>query len=162
MMIDRPQASDIVASDLGIYPRKVPAYWGLSDRFDNPDLIRLHYGMRVGTGLAPVEIERRSWFDQAASLEADRDGFVRVGTGFTRPGEPPEWERFVFKGYQNPLGDAFVVRSSNTKYPSTVDISIAPDMTLSYGFDNRKAPETTWRSLYQRVLAFLDYLQMPR
>jgi hypothetical protein len=161
-MIDRPQPSDIVASTLGIEPRRVPAYWGPSDRLDGPDLIILDYGTGAGTGRPPLEIERQRWFEQAASLEPDREGFVRVGTGFTKPGEPPQWERFVYKGYRNALGDAFVVDSSNTTYPSSVGISFAPDMTLRYRFNNEKVPERAWWGLYQHVLAFLDHLQMPK
>jgi hypothetical protein len=85
-----------------------------------------------------------------------------VATGFAKPGERPQWERFVYKGYQNGLGDPLVIDSSNTAYPSTVSISLTQDMNILYRFNNKNFPENAWWNLYQRVLAFIDYLQTPK
>jgi hypothetical protein len=101
--------------------------------------------------------------DQAALLEADATGFVRIPEGFTKPGQPLAFESFIYKGYQNELGEPLLVKSSNEPlYPSTVTINLRPDVRFMCRFENRKFPRSTWWNLYQRVVAFLGYLQMPR
>jgi hypothetical protein len=159
--VSRPQPAPIVAMDLIIFPRyERSAQW---DRFalrDLPDFIRISYS--AGTRLLISEKHRRA-IEQAASMEPDQDGFVRIATGFTRPGEPPQWERFVYKDYLNVLGEPLVVESDNDHpFPSVVRITLQSDLRLEYRFDNRKFPREVWWDLYQRVVAFLDYLQVPK
>lgn len=102
----------------------------------------------------------KQMLEHAESLTADRYGFVRIATGFTRPGEPPTWERFLYKGYRTKYGEALVVQSSNLKgVHSSAGVRAGDDMRVQYLFNNEEFPESTWWELYQRVTAFLNYLQ---
>jgi hypothetical protein len=41
-------------------------------------------------------------------------------------------------------------------------MTLKEDLGMVYRFDNKEFPPNTWWSLYQRVLAFLDFLQKPK
>jgi hypothetical protein len=98
--------------------------------------------------------------EDAESLTADGYGFVRIDTGFAKPGEPPPRERFLYKGYRTQYGEALIVDSSNTSGVwSSAGIRARYDMRVQYLFSS---PESTWWDLHQHVLAFLDYLQTPK
>jgi hypothetical protein len=157
------QSAPIEATTLAFRPQNDWKPYGLREM---PEMVILQYVPR--TGPPPLDKQRKDWLDQAAALDPDGDGFVRVATGFTKPGEPPQWEAFLYKGYLNKFGEPLVVVSDNMDYPlgnrapSTVNITWHDDVGMEYRFDNRKFPRNTWWALYQRVLAFLDYLQMPK
>lgn len=98
--------------------------------------------------------------EDAESQTPDRYGFVRIATGFIKPGEPPTWERFLYKGYRTKYGEALIVDSSNTPGVwSSAGVRARDDMRVQYLFTS---PENTWWDLYQHVIAFLDYLQTPK
>ena len=114
-----------------------------------------------------IDPETKKWLDIAASQSADTDGFVRVWKGFAEPGQQPQSEKFLYKGYLNKLGHPLVVFSDNLKTPfenkgSRVDIAVERDLSLIYKFSNKKFPENTWWDLYKNTLAFLTYLQKPK
>jgi hypothetical protein len=160
-MVDRPQSTPIDASDLAIRPSAAAGNWGAFDRRDLPDLIGMIYAS--GAHRDPMLEVHRRWLDDAASQKGDESGFVRVATGFIKPGEPLQWERYVYKGYQSAYGEPLMVVSSNLSLiPSTVNISLYPDISIEYRFSNKKFPRSTWWNLYQRVVAFLDFLQTPK
>ena len=100
-------------------------------------------------------------------MPADGDGFVRVAVGFANPGEQPQSETYLYKGYKNEFGQPLVVVSNNqnlssdVRLASIVTIDPQPGLALIYYFDNRKFPKEAWWSLYQRVLRFIRLLQAP-
>jgi hypothetical protein len=156
-MVDKPQSAPIDARSLSIHLQFTPGQLGPFERRDLPDFIEII--SEVGPDRGLFEMYQHS-MDQAAPLQADATGFVRIATGFPKPGERPVWERYLYKGYQNELGEPLLVEASNdTLYPSTVTINLRPDVRFMYRFENRKFPRSTWWDLHQRVIAFLGYLQ---
>jgi hypothetical protein len=164
-MVQQPQPDAIHATALSIRPRED---WKPYGRRDLPELIRVGYAEGVVPLPPLLGMQRKQLLDEASSMKADGDGFVRVGVGSSEPGKQLASETFLYKGYLNNLGEPLVVLSNNTEtpfghhYPSSVTISPQADLGLQYRFDNKEFPENTWWPLYQRVLAFLDYLQTPK
>jgi hypothetical protein len=162
--VQEPQPNPIEARDLSIRP-----WWGWKPygKAELPDLIRLSHAA-PRTGRPPLNPEIKKWIEEAPSLKEDSDGFARVAVGFTKPGEQPAWEKFLYKGYANKLGEPLVVDSNNVEtpfgqhYPSSVTISLEDDLDLQYRFENKVFPESAWWPLYQRTLAFIDFLRMPK
>jgi len=108
-------------------------------------------------GYSPPESENKlsdkykRMIDDAESLTPDRYGFVRIAKGFERPGEPPTWERFVYKGYRTKYGEALIVESSNTSGVwSSAGVRTRDDVRIQYLFTS---PENTWWDLYEHVMA---------
>jgi hypothetical protein len=159
-MVDKPQSAPIDARSLSIHLQFTPVQLGPFERRDLPDFIEIISGVGPDRGL--FEMYQHS-MDQAALLQADPTGFVQIATGFTKPGERPVSERYLYKGYQNELGEPLLVEASNdTLYPSTVTINLRPDVRFMYRFEDRKFPRSTWWDLHQRVVAFLGYLEMSK
>jgi hypothetical protein len=113
----------------------------------------------------PPNSQLSKWLDKVASSAADDDGFVRVLAGFARPGEQPQTETFIYKGYRNDLGQPLVVISNNQdlspgfRLNSIVTIALQPGLVLTYYFDNRKFPKNEWWALYQRVCRFVRTIE---
>lgn len=107
--------------------------------------------------------EYKQMLEHAESLTPDHYGFVRIATGFAKPGEPPTWERFLYKGYRNEYGEALIVNSSNLKgVHSTAGFRASRDMRVQYLFSSDQFSESSWFDLHKRVMAFVDYLQTPK
>jgi hypothetical protein len=159
--VDKAHPGSIDATHIGIWPG---VYWQPYGARDLPKAIEII----SSSGRSPPDEQAKLWLDQAASQEPDSDGFVRVETGFANPGEAPQWETFLYKGYLNKVGEPLVIHSNNMETPhggrylSDVTIRTQPDLILAYHFDNEQFRKNTWWGLYQRVIAFIDYLQTPK
>ncbi len=157
---DTAQSGPIDASKLDIWPG---VYWQPYGARDLPRVIEIIYDSSHGR--SPLAEREKRRLDQAALREPDADGFVRVKSGFVEPGRPPQWETFLYKGYTNKIGEPLVVHSNNLEAPrgdrylSDVNIGTDSDLFLMYHFDNAKFPKSKWWPLYQKVLAFIDFLQ---
>lgn len=104
--------------------------------------------------------EYKRMIEEAEPLTPDRYGFVRIATGPTKPGEPPVWERFLYKGYRTKYGEALIVEARNTSGVwSSAGVRAGYDMRVQYLFTS---DESTWWDLHQHVMAFLDFLQTPK
>jgi hypothetical protein len=162
-MIQKPQAATIETDSVAFRPGED---WSPLSSRDLPDLIRFHYGRRYPN--SPLDQQLKQWLDAVASLAADEYGFSHVAVGSAKPDERPTSEILVYKGYLNEFGEPLVVQSDNLepipgkRFPSKVLIGIQTDITAEYRFNNKQFPESTWRDLYQHVLAFFDYLQKPK
>lgn len=164
----KPQAEPIDATELHfINPDRNSA---LQEQWADPlpSLIAVSSYADMPRDLAFLRPETKEWLEVAASQPADAYGFVRVWAGFSKPGQPPQSEKFLYKGYLNNVGQPLIVISDNIEtpfadhYPSSVFIPIERDLMLRYLFSNKKFPERTWWDLYQHTLAFVDYLQRPK
>jgi hypothetical protein len=159
-MLREPQPTAIDAAELLFSPGED---WQPYGRRELPDFIRIIYAPRDGP--PPLDAQTKKWIADSASLLPDNYGFVRVAVGFIKPGEGPNWEKFLYKGYLSKFGEPMVVTSDNTELspgyraPSIVNLTINVDMGIQYRFSNKKFPESTWWDLHQRTLAFVDYLQ---
>lgn len=160
--IDSPRPAPIASSELNISPKWARlAQWGPFAIRELPDLIRIYFG--TGPRIDPELDENRRWLDRANSMEADPSGFVRIATGFTKPGQRPQWERFIYKGYVNEFGWPLVVMSVNGILDeSVVEMKVRSDIIVSYHADRSRFERSKWWDLYRRVLAFLDFLEMPK
>lgn len=153
-------AQPIAATTLDFWPG---VYWEPYGARDLPKIIEINYGPG-----SPRAQEEKHWLDAAASQEPNSAGFVRVNAGFSNREETPQTETFLYKGYLNKFGEPLIVDSVNIEAPnggrylSHVTIRIQQDLTLTYHFNNQQFSENTWWPLYQRVLAFLEFLQTPR
>ena len=159
-MVQQPQPTAIDTTELSLRPGED---WQPYGRRELPDLIRIGYVPRKGP--PPLNAQAKKWIAELASLPPDNYGFVRVAVGFIKPGEGPQWEAFLYKGFLNKFSEPMVVISNSTELsngyraPSIVNVTISVDMGIQYSFDNRKFPESTWWDLHQRTLTFVDYLQ---
>jgi hypothetical protein len=129
-----------------------------------PTFIRIGYGVAlpalVGKAKEKTADRYKQLFKKVETLTPDKYGFVRIATGFANPGEPPQWERFLYKGYQDQFGEPLIVDSSNVKgVHSVVGLHAQLDLSVTYFFEKEEFPESTWWDLYKRVRVFLDYLQ---
>jgi len=159
----KPQAGPIEAEELGItIPESGWAPWPGA----LPKFIRLRHAAAVRLPLP--DAQTKQLLDLANFRQADIHGFVRVATGFTEPGQQPQWEDFIRKGYLNEVGDPLLIHSNNMelsfgfRLDSRVQISVKTDLGVQYGFSNTKFPEARWWGLYRRVRSFINYLQEPR
>jgi hypothetical protein len=164
-MVQEPQPDSIQATALSIRPRED---WKPYGRRELPELIRIGYAQRVVSAASPLGMQRKQLFDEASSIKADGDGFVRTTAEPANSAKQLALENFVYKDYVNEFGEPLVVLSNNSEtpfghhYPSSVIIALKADLELQYRFDNKEFPENTWWDLYQRTLTFLDYLQKPK
>jgi hypothetical protein len=164
----KPQAEPIDGTDLTlINPGESSAI--VRDWTDPlASLIHLSSYRETLVDFAQLGIEAKMWLEIAASQPADADGFVRVWAGFAKPSQEPFYEKFVYKGYLNKVGQPLIIVSYNTEtpfadhFPSDVFIAVEHDLMLRYQFSNKKYPESTWWDLYQHTLAFLSYMQRPK
>jgi hypothetical protein len=162
-IIRKPQANPIEAITLGLLPQ---ANWQPYGQRQLPESIDVDL-LRAGVP-PPLDQQTRQWLDQSISREPDSDGFVRVSLASSKPGETPTYETFLYKGYLNNLGRPLIIMAENWDYPlgnrapSNVYITMQSDLSVHYRFDNRKFPKNAWWDLYQRVLAFIDYMQTPK
>lgn len=164
----KPQTEPIDATDITlVYPERSSAirrYW--NDPL--PSLIHISTYRDTPVDLSILRSETKKWLEVAGSQPADADGFVRVWAGFAKPGQQPQSEKLVYKGYLNKVGQPLVIFSNNVAtpfadhYPSDVFIPVERDLMLRYSFSNKKFPENSWWALYQQTLAFLDYLRKPK
>lgn len=160
-----PWPQTIETKRVGFIPR---ADWQPYGSDELPGFIDISYGAGFPSGNVPLDTVTKQWLDIEASRPADSNGFVRVVASAAKEGETPRYEVFVYKGYRNALGQPLIIKAENWDYPlgnrapSNVTIRAQPHLSLSYRFDDRKFPESTWWPLYQRTLAFLDYLQKPK
>ena len=158
--VRQPQSTAIDAAELLFSPRED---WQPYGRRELPDFIRIIYALRDRP--PPLDAQTKKWIADSASLPPDSFGFVRVAVGFIKPGEGPNWEKFLYKGFLNKFGEPMVVTSDNTELspgyraPSIVNLTTDVDMGIQYRFSSKKFPESTWWDLHQRTLAFVDYLQ---
>lgn len=110
--MDKPQKTPIEATTFGLRPQN---NWKPYSLKEMPEWVILRHVAR--TGPPPLDKQRKNWLDLAVSLDPDSDGFVQVATGFTKPGQLPQWEAFLYKGYLNEFGEPLVVISENMDYP---------------------------------------------
>jgi hypothetical protein len=157
----KSQTEPIDATDITLAIRQ---YW--PDPL--PPLIHISSYRDTPTDASRLLPETKKWLEVAASQPADANGFVRVWAGFAKPGQQPQSEKFLYKGYLNKVGQPLIIFSDNLEtpfadhFPSDVIIPIERDLTLRYLFSNKQFPENTWWNLYQHTLAFVDYLQKPK
>lgn len=163
-----PQAEPIDATDLTLMAPDRNA--AIVKVWTEPLPSLIHISSYRGTprdlsGLLP---ETKKSLDIAASKPADADGFVRVWPEFAKPGQQSPFERFLYKGYLNQLGQPLIIFSDNletplgVRYPSDVYIVVKRDLSLHYMFSNKEFPINAWWNLYKQTRAFLDYLQNPK
>ena len=158
--VRQPQSTAIDAAELLFSPGED---WRPYGRRELPDFIHIIYARRARP--PPLDAQTKQWIADSASLPPDSYGFVRVAAGYIKPGERPNWEMFLYKGFLDKFGEPTVVTSDNTELspgyraPSIVNVTISVDMSIQYRFSNKNFPESTWWDLHQRTLAFVDYLQ---
>ena len=159
--VKQAQSRPIDATKLDIWPGVA---WQPYRAADLPKIIEIIYGTM---GRSPRVQQQKRWLDEAATREPDRTGFVRVGVSFANPGVP-YFETFLYKGYLNKVGEPLIVHSNNVESPNSghylshVTIRIQQDLGLTYHFSNQEFPESSWWALYERVIAFLEFLQTPK
>jgi hypothetical protein len=156
-----PQPGIVDVAHLTMRPN---VQWRPFDFAGLPTFVLINYTPAPPPGSKNVLSEQyKQLLNRAKSLPADRYGFVRIATGFTKPGEPPQWERFLYKDYQDKFGEPLIVFSSNLKgVHSSAGVRVGDDMSVGYLFNSDEFPESTWWDLYKRVLAFIEYLQTPK
>jgi hypothetical protein len=162
-----PQTAPIETDNLSIRPQDD---WKPYGKRELPELIRLSYGPGAGGGtprgmLDALGVPKPQ---EVQAAKEDSDGFVGPPIDPAHPEKHRAMEIFVYQRQPNDMGQRFIVESHNAEYPngrhspSSVSIGVYPDLGLRYRFDNTVFPENTWWALYQRTLAFLEYMQKPK
>jgi hypothetical protein len=159
--ITEPQPTPIEVNDVTLRPQ---ADWTPYSRKELPELIMLSCSSQPVTRYRPPPVDVRPPIEPDSG-NADSYGFISRSGGQDKQGF---LESFRYKGHQNDLGQALVVVSDNSEYPSghhypsSVDISPQLGLRLLYRFDNTEFPESTWWTIYQKTLALIDLIEKPK
>jgi hypothetical protein len=169
-MVQEPQANPI-ETDGGVSFRPSD-YWALYSAHQLPEFIHVNYApwrqsIQTGESKKTADRQLQKWMTEAARSIPDRYGFVRV-EAYPGADQVPRWQVFVYQGSLRDRAGPLVVRSNSSdlmpghRLPSFVGFISTGGLGGQFRFDNTKYPESTWWTLYQRVLAFVDYLQTPK